>query len=383
MRVCTRCGRHTAADRCTVDGDETLPLTEVYGGAADPLVGREVEGRAGAWRVDAVLGAGAMGTVYRVTHADGRPAALKVLLGTREDGGTALARFRQEVRATAMLSSPHTARVYEAMLTPEGLPCYAMEYVDGVPLTRLIAEAAPLEPHRAAAIALQIARSLDEAHHAGLIHRDIKPDNVMVASDPGSGRDLVKVVDFGIVGVMDGSELTRARLTRTGLIVGTPLYTSPENARGLELDGRSDLYSVGCVLYEMLTGEPPYQAEQMVSMLLAHASAPVRRPRDVSPGVPAALDALTAQLMAKLPAERPGSAGELMARLAPLSVDQAQDGSTVLLPEGVLLAQHEQRDLHRPDATPAPTSPWVFGLAFGVGGALIALAVLWAVGLLG
>jgi serine/threonine-protein kinase len=187
-----------------------------------------------------------------------------------------------------------------------------MEYVDGEPLSSTLAREGPLEPARVAAIARQVAEALAAAHALGIVHRDLKPDNVMLAVGR-DGREGVKVVDFGIAKAMEG--LTQ-QVTKTGFRIGTPAYMSPEQIRGDTLDGRSDLYSLGCILFELLTGHPPFEGEVGEIVVGRRLTEQPPHPRDLDAGVPKALDEITVRLLARSPDDRFASAEDLLATLA-------------------------------------------------------------------
>ncbi|HEX6631304.1 MAG TPA: protein kinase, partial [Gemmatimonadaceae bacterium] len=194
-----------------------------------------------------------------------------------------------------------------------------MEYVDGEPLSSTLAREGPLEPARVAAIARQVAEALAAAHALGIVHRDLKPDNVMLAVGR-DGRETVKVVDFGIAKAMEG---VTQQVTRTGYRIGTPAYMSPEQIRGDTLDGRSDLYSLGCILFELLTGHPPFEGEVGEIVVGRRLTEQPPHPRDLDAGVPKALDEITVRLLARSPDDRFASAEDLLATLAATPVGES------------------------------------------------------------
>ena len=202
---------------------------------------------AGRYRLLDELGRGGMGVVHRAEQVElGRVVALKVMLANDEK---ARARFEREMRVTARLSHPHIVRIFDVG-EHEGAPYFTMELVQGEALSRRLSRGR-LEIDEVLVIARQVASALSEAHGLGLVHRDLKPDNLILSEV--EARLFVRVLDFGVA----HDSRDEAPLTRTGAILGTALYMSPEQARGLALDGRSDLYSLGCILYEALTGRPP------------------------------------------------------------------------------------------------------------------------------
>jgi serine/threonine-protein kinase len=256
------------------------------------------------------IATGGMGEVWRahdeVLHRD---VAVKYLKREYADDEAFRARFLQEARAAASLHHPGIATVFDfgESGVEDGLPYLVMEYVDGRTLGGLIAEG-PLDPERARELILQAARALAEAHSRGLVHRDIKPGNLMVTAD-----DVVKITDFGIARAADGMALTE-----TGQMMGTPSYISPEQAGGQTATPASDVYSLGVVLFECLAGRRPYGGDTPVAIALAHLRAPIP---DLPPGVPAGLAAATRQAMAKDPAERYPDAGAFAAALAALDAE--------------------------------------------------------------
>jgi serine/threonine protein kinase len=262
---------------------------------------------AGRYRLEEVIGRGGMSTVYRGTDlALDRVVAVKVALDPlAEENPVYVARFKREARAAAALNDPGVVTVYDA--GADGPTRYiVMEYVDGKSLSEVLRDEAPLEPARAALIAEQVAGTLAVAHAAGIVHRDIKPGNIMIGP-----HDRVKVLDFGIARTSDG-----ITLTQTASVLGTAPYMAPEQAMGNPADARSDIYSLGCVLYEMLTGQPPFMADLPEAVLHQHVRVPPKPPTERNPAVPPALDALVLQMLAKNPDDRPQTAAEVRDRLA-------------------------------------------------------------------
>src|SRR5579872_4630676 len=234
-----------------------------------------------------------------------RPVALKVLFPELSSDSSFVERFRREAQAAANLSHPNIVPVFD-WGESERTYFIVMEYVDGEALSALIKAEAPLAPLRAASIASDIARALSYAHRHGVVHRDIKPGNVLLTRD-----GQVKVTDFGIARAVG----TDDNVTQTGLVMGTATYFSPEQAQGLGVDGRSDVYSLGVVLFEMLTARPPFSGETPVSIAYQHVREPAPTPRSINPNIPLTLEAIVLQAMAKQPSERYQSAQDFQADL--------------------------------------------------------------------
>jgi len=234
-----------------------------------------------------------------------RPVALKVLFPELSTDSSFVDRFRREAQAAANLSHPNIVPVFD-WGESERTYFIVMEYVDGQALSTIIRGQAPLPPMRAAAIAADIAKALSYAHRHGVVHRDVKPGNVLLTRD-----GQVKVTDFGIARAIGADD----NVTQTGLVMGTATYFSPEQAQGFGVDGRSDVYSLGVVLYEMLTGSPPFTADTPVAIAYKHVSESPVLPREHEPRIPTSLEAVTLHAMAKQPAERYATAEDFHADL--------------------------------------------------------------------
>ncbi|MGZ3420618.1 MAG: protein kinase domain-containing protein, partial [Polyangiales bacterium] len=230
---------------------------------ADPLLGRTIAEK---YAIEALLGRGGMGAVYRGRQvALDMPVAVKVLRREMASDPDFVRRFHREAKAASSLDHPCSVRVLDFGEEPDGLLYIVMEHLAGRTLCSLL-DQLPLDERRVARIVASILAALARAHEQGIIHRDLKPENVMIlpgTDDDGCPIDLVKVCDFGIATTVAGGPTTT-----TGLILGTPQYMSPEQARGEPVDVRTDLYSVGAVLYEMLTGEPPFHAAHALGIAL-------------------------------------------------------------------------------------------------------------------
>jgi eukaryotic-like serine/threonine-protein kinase len=284
----------------------TAVAIAVYGSHRIEVLRRQaLEARKlGQYRLKRRLGAGGMGEVYLAEHVLlRRPCALKLIGPERAGDPKDLARFEREVRATAALRHPNTVQIYDYGRAADGTFYYVMEYLPGLTLDQLVRRHGPLPAARAAHFLRQVCGALREAHAVGLVHRDVKPGNVMVCS-AGGVYDTAKLLDFGLV-------LPRAdapdveKLTQEGLVAGTPAYMSPEQAGGREgLDARSDIYSVGALAYFLLTGRPPFAGRSAVGVLAAHLYESPGPPSAHRPDLPADLEAVVLRCLAKDPAER-------------------------------------------------------------------------------
>ena len=276
--------------------------------------------RLGQYTLGEKLGEGGMGVVYRASHAMlRRPTAVKLLLPDRSSK-EALARFEREVQRTAMLTHPNTITVFDYGRTTDGVFYYAMELLEGASLEEIVEVDGPQPEERVIHLLEQAAASLAEAHAAGLIHRDVKPGNVLVV-DRGGISDLVKVLDFGLVkdvGVgASGEAMTEPALSVANTITGTPLYIAPEAITAPEsVDARADIYALGAVGYWLLTGEQVFSARSVVEVLGHHLhSEPIAPSRRLGAPVAADLEATLLACLAKRPEDRPSSANELRERL--------------------------------------------------------------------
>jgi serine/threonine protein kinase len=257
----------------------------------------------GQYRLGRRLGTGGMGEVYLAEHELlKRPCALKLIRPDSVANPKALARFEREVRLTATLSHPNTVEIYDYGRTEDGTYYYVMEYLQGLSLEELVERHGPLPPGRAVYLLRQVCQALREAHRAGLVHRDIKPSNIF-ASRRGGMDDVAKLFDFGLVLPLATTDAPRT--SGEGRIFGTPMFMSPEQATGnRELDGRSDIYSLGAVAYYLMTGRPPFDGEDGIALLIAHARDPVVPPSQIRAGIPDDLERVVLRCLAKDAAER-------------------------------------------------------------------------------
>jgi len=314
MKVCTTCGAEYGDEKLFCERDGT-PLRK--SGATGDLVGQVIAER---YHITKKLGEGGMGQVYLAEHVKmGRRCAIKIMTPGAMGDPDAISRFNREAANASRISHPNVCAIYDFGETPDGLIYLAMEFIEGKSLTDLLQEAGTLPLARSATMIQQCAEALQVAHDLGIVHRDLKPDNIMVTTS--RGKDTVKVVDFGIAKAMAGKEGGSQKVTKTGFVVGTPEYMSPEQLAGDPVDGRSDLYSLGLVFYRMLTGASPFpadsQQETMIKRLtddplpLSVARPDVRFP----PEVQKVLD----RALARGPAERYPSAQDFARDIRNLS----------------------------------------------------------------
>ena len=277
---------------------------EVHG--QDPRVNTTIGGR---YILRRLCGEGAMGRVYDGHHIDiGRRVAVKILHATFRHSDDVVERFRREARAASRIEHPNIVDVTDWGTTPDGAFYFVMEYLDGVSLEELLGREAPLPFERATLITAQICRALQAAHAADIVHRDLKPANVMLINRREED-DFVKVLDFGISKDMeiDAAGPRRAGLTRPDVAVGTPIYMSPEQATGMPADVRTDVYAVGGLLYEMLTGCPPCAGDDIIAVLNKKATEDPKPVRTLRPDIPAPLERLITKALARSPTDRHAS----------------------------------------------------------------------------
>lgn len=296
MLVCRSCRSiyQRAGKFCGIDGQ---PLVELE---SDPLIGERID----RYDITELIGRGGMGSVYKAFHRElETDMAIKVLFGDLGSDPTFVARFRREAQVASKIRSPFIVSVVDFGSTPEGLTYLVMEFIKGSMLDEVCALEGALEPKRSARIVADVAAGLSVVHRMGYVHRDVKPANIALVQD--AGREMAKLLDFGIVQVARSDDSTK--LTGADMIVGTPAYMSPEQAMGDEVTAKADLYSLGVVLYELISGKKPYAGNrsEVLSMLASE------RPQPLPLGKGDSLSDLTFRLLEKDPNARPESAAEV------------------------------------------------------------------------
>jgi eukaryotic-like serine/threonine-protein kinase len=263
MRFCSRCGSRYEHERfCPEDGSATEPL-EVSAPAEDPLINTLVDGR---YRILGKIGEGGMGVVYKATHvAINKTLALKLLRVEVASEPDVVQRFIQEAQAATSIGHENIVDISDFGQLKDGTAYFVMEFLNGRALSELIRRGGSIPTGDAVQILRQIASALGAAHRRGIVHRDLKPDNVMVLAR-GEFSNFVKVLDFGIAKVGG----TKNKLTRTGMVFGTPHYMSPEQAAGQSVDARTDIYALGVIMYEMFTGRVPFDGDTFMGVLTKH-----------------------------------------------------------------------------------------------------------------
>lgn len=292
-----------------------LKLRSILGGAVGKSSVQPGAVLSDRFAIESVIGSGGICTVYKGKHLTiGRPVAVKMLHQRPLTTDMEVKRFLQEARAASAISHANVVTIFDFGLTPEGQPYMVMDYIDGVSLEQLIKEQ-KLTVHKVLAIFIQVCDALAAAHKRGILHRDLKPSNIMLVKDD-AGADMVKLVDFGMAKFIVESE--DLKLSKTGDLCGTPLYMSPEHFKGTNLDARSDIYSLGCVMYEALTGNPPFSGISVYEMMNAHINEEPSRLPFLRPGksIPTELETLLFKMLAKDPAQRPQSVTDIKSELS-------------------------------------------------------------------
>ncbi len=314
-RYCPNCFQQfEGLTLCPNDG------TTLRGSSNDPLIGKVFAER---YEIESVLGLGGMSIVYKAKHRlMNRTVAIKMLHGKLKEDVTSLERFKLEAQAASSLSHQNIITVYDFGVTDDGEPFFVMDCLEGESLEDLIERKPNLPLERALPIFKQICAGLDAAHKKGIVHRDLKPANVVLIREQ-DGSELVKIVDFGIAKILPGAGIEQQQLTKTGEIFGSPIYMSPEQCLGKELDTRSDLYAFGCLMYDVLAGGPPFRGESILETMNMHVNEAPRPIKELMPdaNVPPELEEIIVKCMAKNPAERFQTASEIQDLLGAISAN--------------------------------------------------------------
>lgn len=305
-KICLECNRQFTGivKACPHDGAALVPL------ARDPMIGTCLMGK---YDIIDVVGHGGMGVVYKGRQVlMERTVAIKMLQSQHIADSQSVQRFLREGKASCRMNHPHVITVYDFGITPQsGQPFIVMDYLEGISLSDMIKQDGQVSVERSIKILTQATDALDHAHRAGVIHRDLKPSNIMLVEYEDE-KDFVKIVDFGVAQLI-GAGGEQQRLTQMGEVCGSPVYMSPEQCQGLELDARSDIYSMGIVIFETLTGRLPLIGKTMVETMSKHISEMPPRFSEVRPDlyIPERLEAVIWKAMAKDPANRHQTMAEL------------------------------------------------------------------------
>ncbi len=380
VKRCPECAQRFGADARFCPFDGTMLTSEAWDPGYDSRLGTVVDGR---YELCAVLGEGGMGTVYKVRHAGlDRMFAMKVLRKDLARDKDLALRFTQEARATASIMHPNVVQITDFGHLPDDVPYFVMELLVGQPLSAAVKEHGPLPRAMACEVILKIAAALGAAHDAGIVHRDLKPENVFLVgrASRGSFVDDVRVVDFGAAKIMGTS-----RITKTGIVFGTPHFMSPEQASGGVVDHRADIYALGIIMYEVFTGRVPFEADTYMGVLTQHMFVQPAPPSTVSPLAKdlGALEGIILRALEKKPEARFSSMEALAAEIRNIvragssaHPPMVRDGPPSRAPRDpleLIRTPEEHTFDHPPGRQRGGTPAWLYGILGGAlagGGAL-------------
>jgi serine/threonine protein kinase len=344
MKKCPHCGKEYEDTNTLCPSDGT-----VLEKTLDPLVGQTLASK---YRIEELINEGGMGAVYRGTHTlMDKTVAVKVLHPALAADDKIVARFSREARAASRISHPHALNVTDFGESENGIVFLVMEYLRGQTLKDVIRSEGPMSLTRATGIIRQVSGALDAAHAQGVVHRDLKSDNIML-EDVGDG-DWAKVLDFGIAKIQEDVGSTDPALTAANMIIGTPQYMSPEQcSQASEIDSRSDIYSLGVILYEMLAGHVPFTGDNPTAIMMKHLQDPPPSILEERVDLPPAVGRIIARAMAKRPEDRYQSAGELSETLA-----LAANGESPVVTEAATSPNSAERATNRIIVPTGPNTP--------------------------